>query len=162
MRRMGKLAWVGSLLTGFCVGLSAQQLPKSGSISFHTGWRDLVEAVEVADKQVQGHGRDVGVTFNDKGSGPLHLGPANCFYVFALTSGTGPNKGYCAFSDADGDKIFTDFTGTIGPDGANGTNMISGGTGKYAGITGSGPWKCKLAGPNGELLCNQRLDYRIP
>ena len=145
-----------------CISAGAQQLPKSGSISFHTGWKDTAEAVEVADKQVQGHGIDVGVTFNDKGSGPLHLGAANCFYVFALANGAGPNKGYCAFGDADGDRIFTDFTGTIAPDGANGTNVISGGTGKYTGITGSGPWKCKLAAAHGELQCAQRLDYKLP
>ena len=152
----------GVVLTGFCVGANAQQLPKSGSISFHTGWRDSAEVVQVAEKRIQGHARDAGVTFNDKGSGPLHLGPANCFATFDLADGNGPVKGYCAFSDADSDKIFTDFTGTIGADGANGTNMISGGTGKYAGVTGSGPWKCKFAGTNGELQCAQRLDYKLP
>lgn len=162
MRKALHVVVSGVFLTGLCVGINAQQLPKSGSISFHTGWKDIAEATQVAEKRVQGHGKDVGVTFNDKGSGPLHLGPANCFYSFDLADGNGPVKGYCAFSDADSDRIFTDFTGTIGPDGANGTNMISGGTGKYAGVTGSGPWKCKLMGPNGENQCAQRLDYKLP
>jgi hypothetical protein len=48
------------------------------------------------------------------------------------------NKGYCAFGDADGDRIFTDWDGNA----VEGTNHIAGGTGKYRGITGSGPWKC--------------------
>jgi len=140
----------------------AQQLPKSGSIYFHTGWKDTSEANEVADKRYQGQGRSVGSTFNDKGSGPLHLGPANCSSTFVVSDGSGPIKGYCAFGDADGDRIFTDFTGNISPTGAEGTNVISGGTGKFSGVSGSGPWKCKGAGKNGELQCNQRLDYKLP
>lgn len=73
------------------------------------------------------------------------------------TLSAGPANG-----DADGDRIFTDFTGNIGSDGANGTNVISGGTGKYAGASGSGPWKCKFPGANVELQCAQRLHYRLP
>jgi hypothetical protein len=60
------------------------------------------------------------------------------------------------------DRIFTDRHGTASPEGEQGINEIAGGTGKYAGITGSGPWKCKAMGQNGELQCAQRLDYRLP
>lgn len=154
---------VGGSLAVFCAASGAQQLPKSGSISFHTGWKFVGEAITVADKHVQGHGSVIGVTFNDKGSGPLHQGPANCFDTFFLIEGRGRDKGFCAFGDPDGDRIFTEFTGTLMPEGGGqGTNEIAGGTGKYAGIQGSGPWKCKPAGANGELQCAQRLDYRLP
>lgn len=147
----------------FSGGAGAQQLPKSGSINFHTGWKFTGEVLTVADKHMQGHGTVIGVTFNDKGSGPLHLGPANCFDTFHLIEGRGKNKGFCAFGDADGDRIFTEFSGMLVPEGGgNGTNEITGGTGKYAGIQGSGPWKCKPSGTNGELNCSQRLDYRLP
>jgi hypothetical protein len=152
----------GLFFVAFCTAIGAQQLAKSGSINFRTGFKDAPDANEVADKRYQGQGRDVGVTFNDNGSGPLHLGPANCSFTFVVTDCSGPVKGYCAFGDVDGDRIFTDFTGNISPAGADGTNMISGGTGKYAGISGSGPWKCKGSGKNGELQCAQRLDYRLP
>jgi hypothetical protein len=159
---------IAVLLAGAClaatVGLAnAQQLPKSGSIHFHTGWKVVGEALNAADKHALGHGSVVGSTFNDRGSGPLHLGPANCFYTFLAIEGQAKNKGSCAFGDPDGDRIFTDFTGVLGgPDGDQGTNQIVGGTGKYAGIQGSGPWKCKNSGSNGELQCAQRLDYRLP
>lgn len=152
----------GLSFAALSAGAIAQQLPKSGSINFHTGWKDTSDANEVADKRYQGQGRSVGTTFNDKGSGPLHLGPANCSSTFVVSEGSGPIKGYCAFGDADGDRVFTDFTGAISPNGAEGTNVISGGTGKYAGATGSGPWKCKASGKNGELQCAQRLDYKLP
>ena len=117
----------------------------------------------MADKRVMGSGRVTGITFNDRGSGPLHQGPANCFDAFVVVDGRGIDKCFCTFSDADGDRIFTDFTGVLVPEGGgNGTNEITGGTGKYAGVQGSGPWKCKPAGSNGELQCVQRLDYRLP
>lgn len=152
----------GVSIAAVCMSAGAQQLPKSGSISFHTGWKDAFEVNEVSDKRFHGWDHAVGVTFNDRGSGPLHLGPANCYSAFFVVEGNGSNKGYCAFGDPDGDRLFTDFTGTLSPNGAEGTNTIVGGTGKYAGITGSGPWKCKPSGKNGELQCAQRLDYRLP
>ena len=147
-----------------CATAGAQQLPKSGSINWHTGWKLAADAMTVADKSVQGHGSVVGVTFNDKGVGPLQLGPAECVFTFFVVDGKGENLGYCAFGDADGDRIFTQFTGKLGlPNGYDeGINVISGGTGKYVGIQGSGPWKCKSAGTNGEAQCAQRLDYRLP
>jgi hypothetical protein len=107
----------GLSVAAFWAGASAQQLPKSGSINFHTGWKTAGEALTVADKHMQGHGSVVGVSFNDKGSGPLHLGPAECFYTFFVIDGRGKNKGFCAFGDVDGDRIFTDWHGTVGADG---------------------------------------------
>lgn len=73
MRKEIAVFVIGVLSTTFCSATSAQQLPKTGSINFHTGWKFLGEVVNVADKHVQGHGSATGSTFNDKGSGPLHL-----------------------------------------------------------------------------------------
>ena len=162
MRKVVQSFVLGSCLAFAAATVCAQQLPKSGSISFHTGWKLVGEAYTQAEKNMLGHGSAIGVTFNDKGSGPLHLGPADCVYTFLVIDERGKNKGSCAFGDADGDRIFTNYTGTLSPDGDGGTNEIAGGTGKYAGIQGSGPWKCKGAGTNGELQCAQRLDYRLP
>jgi hypothetical protein len=146
-----------------CTSASAQQLPKSGSINFHTGWKDTSVAVQVADKRWQGQGMVTGATFNDKGEGPLHLGPANCSYAFFAVEGDAKNMGFCTFGDADGDRIFAQFTGAGTPNGeASGTNEMTGGTGKYAGIQGKGLWKCKGVGTNGEYQCVQQLNYRLP
>lgn len=137
---------------------AAQSLPRAGSISLHTGWRSVGEVLDVAKGRVQGHGSVVGISFNNAGAGPLHQGPAECVYTFLLSDGNGPVKGYCAFSDPDGDRIFTDFSG----EGGSGTNVIVGGTGKYAGITGGGPWNSTPRGNHGGLSTTQRLDYRLP
>ena len=163
MRKALAVVVSGLSIATFCTPIAAQQLPKSGSISFHTGWKDTNVAIQVAEKRWQGQGMVTGATFNEKGMGPLHLGPANCSYTFSAVEGNVRNMGFCAFGDGDGDRIFTQFTGAGKPDGeAIGTNEITGGTGKYAEIQGKGPWKCKGVGANGEYQCAQQLDYRLP
>jgi len=142
----------------------AQQLQRSGTITIHTGWKVTAEAIELAEKKVQGHGTAIGTSFNDKGSGPLHQGPATCFFTFFVVDGVPRNKGYCAFGDAEGDRLFTDWQGGPAKDGegTEGINTIVGGTGKYAGIQGTGSWKSKDVGPNGQHVTMQRFEYRLP
>src|SRR4051794_39582982 len=137
-----KLALIcGVSLAPLCSFIYADDLPKSGTISIHTGWKVVAEPINVADKIVQGHGNVVGVSFNDKGSGPLHGGPAICFFAFFASDGGDISKGYCAFGDVDGDRIFTDWEGDNNGTVNQGVNRIVGGTGKYKGTTGGGPWK---------------------
>jgi len=164
MRKALGVFFGGLSLALFAATAGAQELPKSGTISWHTGWKLDGGAMTVAEGHVEGHGSGVGTSFNDKGSGPLHLGAAECVYTFFVIDGSGTNTGYCAFGDADGDRIFTSFTGKVGlPNGYDeGTNFITGGTGKYAGITGSGPWKCKTVGNAGGIQCAQSVDYKLP
>jgi hypothetical protein len=101
--------------------------------------------------------------FNDKGAGPLHHGPTDCFYTFDSAGDQTKVSGFCTFGDADGDRFFTDFTGANQQDGAlGGMHNINGGTGKFVGIQGAVAWKCKYVGSNGELDCTQRIDYKLP
>ena len=153
------------LFAAACDAANAQKLPKSGSINFHTGWGKATGTdIEVGNKRYQGAGVLTGVTFNDTGSGPLHQGPATCSYIYFAVEGHGKSKVYCAWSDADGDKIFTESNNATGtPDGwASGVNEIIGGTGKYTGIQGKGPWKTRYPSRNGESWSMQQLDYRLP
>ena len=138
-------------------------LPKSGTISWVTGWIfDGPELAPQADGYVIGHAQAVGATFNLNGSGPLHEGRATCVVTFIATPDGATNKGNCFFGDQDGDRIFTSFTGDAAAN--KGTNTIVGGTGKYAGITGSGPWECDASAPadNGGFNCRQSLTYELP
>ena len=65
--------------------------------------------------------------------------------------------GACVLTDGDGDQIFSTFdtrdTDKSQPKMDCGTHIITGGTGKYKGITGSEPFACinmpALAGPGG-------------
>jgi hypothetical protein len=137
--------------------LAADSLPKSGAISIHTGWKSTSEIFQQPEKNSIGHGSLVGINFNDKGSGPLHGGPALCVLTFLGKEGGASGVGYCAFGDVDGDRIFVSFDGGL----TDGTNRIVGGTGKYTGIKGGGPWKCAYNDTPG-VSCTQRFDYQLP
>jgi len=99
----------------------------------------------------------VGTTENLKGEKMLDKMSARCQ---ALSVDSGAKKyidGACVLADADGDKIFSTFDtrdlDKSQPDLSCGTHIITGGTGKYAGITGSEPFACNsmpaLAGGGG-------------
>jgi len=99
----------------------------------------------------------VGTTQNMKGEKMLDKMSAHCT---ALSVASGDKKyidGACVLADNDGDKIFSTFdTRDVDKSQANlscGTHIITGGTGKYAGITGSEPFACipmpPLAGAGG-------------
>jgi hypothetical protein len=99
----------------------------------------------------------VGTTQNMKGEKMLDKMAARCT---ALSVDSGEKKyidGACVLADNDGDKIFSTFdTRDVDkslPDMNCGTHIITGGTGKYKGITGREPFACNalptLAGDGG-------------
>ena len=88
----------------------------------------------------------VGTTQNMKGEKMLDKMSARCT---ALSVDSGPKKyidGACVLADTDGDKIFSTFdtrdVDKSQPTMNCGTHIITGGTGKYKGITGSEPFAC--------------------
>src|SRR6185295_18152058 len=56
MNRVIVLLIVVSFFGLFCTTASAQQLPKSGSINFHTGWKYVADVMTPADKHMLGRG----------------------------------------------------------------------------------------------------------
>jgi hypothetical protein len=141
----------------------AQQLPRSGTISVNSGWKTTGEVVQVGEGRLFGWGGFYGVTFNQRGSGPLHMGVAICSYTLDLTGGAGPGRGTCAWTDAEGDKIYTDYSGMLGTDGVfNGLNQVTSGTGKFTGITGKAPFQCKALSDKGHFGCTQQFEYKLP
>ena len=99
----------------------------------------------------------VGTTQNMKGEKMLDKMSAHCV---ALNVASGDKKyidGACVLDDSDGDKVFSTFDtrdlDKSQPKMDCGTHIITGGTGKYKGITGSEPFACITmpapAGPGG-------------
>ena len=136
----------GISIMGFASAIWADHhgdLAKSGTINYHTGFSCPSDMATTPEGIVLGTGTCTGVTYNGDDA---------------------RNKGYCFWSDADGDRIFTDFDGdpSANNGGGEGVNVLAGGTGKYEGISGSGPWKCSWLGADGELHCNQTFNYELP
>jgi hypothetical protein len=141
----------------------AADLPQSGSIKIHSAFKVNNQAAEMGDKHFMGSFNAWAITYNDAGSGPLHMGTALCAGSFNDTNGSYDDGGWCAWGDANGDKIFTVFTGK-GTDnvGQQGTHTITGGTGKFAGIQGKGSYQCKDVNPSQSLTaCTQQFDYSM-
>ena len=99
----------------------------------------------------------VGTTENMKGEKMFDKMSARCTALSINSGGKKYIDGACVLADNDGDKIFSTFdtrdVDKSQPDMSCGTHLITGGTGKYAGITGSEPFACNpmpaLAGEGG-------------
>src|SRR6516164_11044725 len=89
----------------------------------------------------------VGTTQNMKGEKMLDKMSAHCAAVNIASGDKKYIDGACVLVDSDGDKIFSTFdTRDIDKTQANfdcGTHIITGGTGKYEGISGKEPFNCK-------------------
>ena len=129
----------------------------------HGACKGSVQAVQVAEKHLMGFGNNWGVTYNESGSGPLHMGAAMCVAAFDIVDGAQTNEGNCAFGDAGGaDKIFIAFSGTWNGDAGQGSGPITGGIGKYADIGGKWAWQCKYVEASQSLIaCTQQFDYQL-
>ena len=120
-------------------------LPQSGTIKLHSTIKGTGQAIDVGEKHLMGNGNGWGVTFNDAGSGPLHMGGWMCTWTFQNVSSPTQISGNCAFGDAGGkNKIYTAFSGTITEDVSDqGTGIIIGGIGKYSSVQGKCPGNAK-------------------
>jgi len=136
--------------------VQGQQIEKKGTTPYvtHFIFRPL-HSLDVSDLGTATVLEAVGTTQNLKGEKMLDKMSARCA---ALKVDSGEKKyidGACVLADTDGDKIFSTFD-TRDVDASQpkmncGTHIITGGTGKYKGITGSEPFACismpALAGP---------------
>jgi hypothetical protein len=155
-------AFVLSTAVLFVGKATAADLPQSGSFKLHSGWKTVGDVVQVAENHIFGAGTFWGITYNDAGSGLLHVGTAVCPYTLETINGTGTGQGSCAWGDANGDKIFTSYSGKVSPSGSfEGMNKITGGTGKFNGIQGQAPFQCRALNDKGQYTCTQEFSYSL-
>jgi hypothetical protein len=155
-----------SLVLGLVVlcalGANAEQLAKSGAGTSHTGFKAMGTATEISAKRSYWSGVSWGVSFNDEGKGFLHNMAWNCPHVDETVEGRTTAKGWCTLTDADGDAIFSEWTGSRPPGGElTGHLGMTGGTGKYAGIQGEWDFRCQFIIP-GQAYCQQKYTYKLP
>ena len=88
----------------------------------------------------------VGSTENTKGDAMFDKMLGRCFAVSVESGGQEWIDGGCTMTDSDGDLVFSTFDtrdlDKSQPEMDCGTHIITGGTGKYAGITGREPFDC--------------------
>jgi hypothetical protein len=152
-----KTTLVAGVLVAFAPAtVQGQLVEKKGTTPYvtHFIFRPL-HSIDVSDLGTATVLEAVGTTQNMKGETMLDKMSARCA---ALKVDSGEKKyidGACVLADTDGDKIFSTFDtrdlDKSQPKMDCGTHIITGGTGKYKGITGSEPFACiampALAGP---------------
>jgi hypothetical protein len=148
--KISSLCLVLSVLVSAAAG--AQTIEKKGTTPYvtHFIFRPTM-SIDIPGLGTATNLEAVGTTQNMKGEKML----AHCA---ALSVASGDKKyidGACVLADTDGDKIFSTFdtrdVDKSQPEMNCGTHIITGGTGKYKGITGREPFACitmpALAGP---------------
>lgn len=125
----------------------AMEVPKSGSAPYTTHF----VFVPKSTVDIPGVGKAValeatGPTENTDGGKMLDKMKAKCAAVSIESGGKKWIDGGCALTDDDGDVIFSTFDtrdlDKSQPKMDCGTHLITGGTGKYKGITGKEPFAC--------------------
>ena len=149
MKRGTAVALLSGVVVAFApaVCLAADEVPKSGTTSYVTHF--VFTPVSTVD--VPGVGKVValeaaGPTENMKGEKMLDKMAAKCAAVSVDTAGKKYIDGACALTDHDGDVIFSTFdtrdVDKSQPKMDCGTHIVTGGTGKYKGISGREPFTC--------------------
>ena len=132
------------LAPGIGVG---QQIEKKGSTSYVTHFvfhpKTSIDVPGVGKATAL---EAVGPTENMKGEKMLDKMTAKCAAISIDSGGKKYIDGACALTDGDGHIVFSTFDtrdlDKSQPDMDCGTHIITGGTGKYKGITGSEPFAC--------------------
>ncbi len=134
-----------------------------GNFRTHAGFKDIGTVTKITDDHTIGSGTVWGVVFNDAGRGLLNMGTAICPYFSEAVGGELSNNGECTWSDASGDKIFTRWSGKgdMKSGALTGDQTIQGGTGKFAGIEGTAPFKCQALNGDGQFACTTDWSYQM-
>ncbi|WGD48852.1 hypothetical protein QA641_24750 [Bradyrhizobium sp. CB1650] len=155
--RLAQTTTLAAALMSFALAaVAGEPIEKKGTTPYvtHFIFRPLM-SIDTAELGKATTLEAVGTTQNMKGEKMLDKMSARCV---ALNVASGEKKyidGACVLTDSDGDKIFSTFDtrdlDKSQPKMDCGTHIITGGTGKYKGISGSEPFACiampALAGP---------------
>jgi hypothetical protein len=127
--------------------LAVDAPPKSGTTSYTTHFvfhpKSSIDIPGVGKATAL---EAVGPTENTKGEAFLDKMQAKCAAVSVESGDKKWIDGACALTDADGDVVFSTFDtrdlDKSQPEMDCGTHIVTGGTGKYKGITGKEPFAC--------------------
>jgi len=150
--------FAGTLLGGCSDIVGADPVDRKGTAPYvtHFIFRPL-QTLDVSGVGTATLLEAVGTTENMKGEKMFDKMSARCTALSIDSGGKKYIDGACVLADNDGDKIFSTFdtrdVDKSQPEMSCGSHLITGGTGKYAGITGNEPFACNpmpaLAGEGG-------------
>jgi hypothetical protein len=111
----------------------AADLPKQGTDSYTTTYVIVSkDQVKAGDRTITAYDA-VGITRNDNGGPMFNDMGARCIGTSEAVGKDVASRGSCVETDKDGDEIYS----TYQSKGLSGTHTFVGGTGKYAGLSGT-------------------------
>ena len=130
----------------FPFAVQAGEMPKEGTESFTNTWLITSSStVKAADQSCVTYEIN-GIARGDSGAGLLNNTGFRATGVVVMAGKHRRDLGAATYTDKDGDEIFATYTGeTEGNPG--GKITLAAGTGKYAGISGTGEWTEFTAAP---------------
>lgn len=156
--------WSGALLFTFAAYslTGAAELLKSGKFSAHFGWVFKGDVQELGAQRTVYVGMVDGVLFNDAGKGFMHKARVNCALMNDVNAGRASAQGTCEIIDADADKAFLEWKCTGTMPACPGDQRFVGGTGKYAGISGTSKFQGNFIGNTGAGWSDWSWEYSLP
>jgi len=138
---------IGAFALTSAAAFAVDAPPKSGTTPYTTHFVFVPKAkVDIPGVGMAEALEATGPTENTDGKPFLDKMQAKCAVVHVKSAGKEWYDGACALTDADGDVVFSTFDtrdlDKSKPEMDCGTHIITGGTGKYKGITGKEPFKC--------------------
>jgi hypothetical protein len=178
MRRMVNGTMKMTMLAAAIVMLSVPGYAEEGTVRAMSPWKGQGFAFPVGPGQVYMVAVYSGVMLVDEGKGALHAATIVCPGTVDADMKKGTKTGYgkCIITGESGDRVFAEMHCTGDVTGCQGTFKITGGTGKFAGITGEGEMISKIMAREITLISGAetaqqegegvaiwpKLTYRIP
>jgi hypothetical protein len=119
------------------LSVNAAEMPKEGNDVFTAVWVATSSTIQQGNHSVTTY-ELTGVARNDRGGPMFNLFGQHCVGIVDSVGSDRRDEGTCTYTDKDGDQIFQPYAGKT-VDG-HGTAELAGGTGKFAGITGTIDW----------------------
>jgi hypothetical protein len=134
-------ALAGGLVLGLLLaGPAFADIAKNGTVAARATDATTAKALELGNDRTLYVLDSVLVVQGDDPNGLLHNMTGQCYALEEVVNGTGAGMatGHCTYTDGDGDKIFETLKlgRASGKDEASGKSTLTGGTGKFQGISG--------------------------
>jgi hypothetical protein len=139
MKKAGAILII-TIVIGVIAGSAfSEEMAKEGSQKGKNYFTGTSKVLAMGQEYLQMNYEGSGVSVNDSGKGFMHLAAIYAIGAIQAVNGVFEETGFMVMTATDGDKTYATYnvSGTFGKP-ANGTWTWVGGTGKYAGIEGSG------------------------